>query len=79
MKKLNLKKKKITCPLCQGTTFRKRTTTYPMRMLDGRQVNVERVPVHECKGCDHLVPTPAGADKINRCMMTMTALDFFKI
>lgn len=31
--------KPLSCPQCQGTTFTRKTTTYPMRMLDGRQVN----------------------------------------
>jgi YgiT-type zinc finger domain-containing protein len=66
----------ISCPLCKGLQFRKKCTTYPMRMFDGRQLNIGRVSVHECKKCGHLVPTKAGAAKIDRCFATMAPLFF---
>jgi YgiT-type zinc finger domain-containing protein len=78
MIKKSVKKPKLLCPLCQGSKFKKKTTTYPMRMFDGKQVNVGSVPVQECQACHHLVPTKAGAEKINRCMATMTSV-LFKI
>lgn len=79
MNKSNTKKNnaKLFCPLCQGSKFKTKITTYPLRMFDGKQVNIGRVPVYECSNCQHLVPTKTGADKINRCMETMASL-FFK-
>lgn len=68
------KPKNLACPLCQGTRFKNKITTYPMRTLDGRQINIGRVAVQECQNCNHLIPTKAGSAKIERCMMTMADL-----
>jgi YgiT-type zinc finger domain-containing protein len=68
--------KQQSCPLCQGTTFKKKITTYPLRTFDGRQINIGRVAVQECDHCHHLIPTKAGSEKISRCMTTMTQLLF---
>jgi YgiT-type zinc finger domain-containing protein len=68
--------KPLSCPQCQGTTFTTKTTTYPMRMPDGRQVNVGRVAVQECAHCHHLIPTKAGSDKISRSMAAVAQLFF---
>ena len=68
------KPKPVSCPLCQGTTFKKKITTYPMQMFDGRQINIGRVSVQECENCHHLVPTKAGSEKISRCMGTIAAM-----
>ena len=68
------KPKQVSCPLCQGTTFKKNITTYPMQMFDGRQINIGRVSVQECENCHHLVPTEAGSEKISRCMATIAAM-----
>ena len=66
----------LSCPLCQGTTFTKKLTTYPLRTVDGRQIIIGRVAVRECDNCHHLIPTKAGSEKISRCMATMTQLLF---
>ncbi len=70
------KPKNQACPLCQGTTFKTKITTYPMQTFDGRQINIGRVSVQECENCYHLIPTKAGSEKINRCMATMASLFF---
>jgi len=62
------------CPLCQGTTFKKKIATYPMRTFDGRQINIGRVAVQECQNCQHLIPTKAGSAKITRAMAAMAQL-----
>jgi hypothetical protein len=36
--------------------------------LEGKQVNVGRVALHECRTCGHLVPTPAGQAKVTRAI-----------
>jgi YgiT-type zinc finger domain-containing protein len=71
MKLKTIKDQKFTCPSCHGSKFTKKSTTYPVRMFDGKQVNIGRVSAHECNKCQHLVPTKAGAEKIDRCMATM--------
>jgi len=70
------KPKPLSCPLCQGTTFTRKITTYPMRTFDGRQINIGRVAVQECDQCHHLIPTKAGEQKISRCMATITHVLF---
>jgi hypothetical protein len=57
------------CQLCGGTHLARKITTYPVRLsspLEGKQINVGRVALHECVSCGHLMPTPAGQAKINR-------------
>jgi YgiT-type zinc finger domain-containing protein len=76
MKQNSVKKPKLVCPLCQGAKFQKKNTTYPLRMFDGKQINVGRVSVSECSKCQHLIPTKAGAEKIDRCMATMATVLF---
>jgi YgiT-type zinc finger domain-containing protein len=68
------KTQRLSCPLCQGTTFQRKITTYPMRTFDGRQINIGRVAVQECDHCHYLIPTKAGCEKISRCMETMAQL-----
>lgn len=68
------KPEQLSCPLCQGAQFTRKITTYPLRILDGRQINIGRVAVQECENCHHLIPTKAGSEKINRCMATMAHL-----
>src|ERR1700680_3983231 len=44
-------------------------TTYPVQLsgpLEGKQVHVGRVALHECLTCGHLMPTPAGQAKVDR-------------
>lgn len=76
MKTLKKKPAEMSCPLCKGIQFKKKCTTYPMRMFDGRQVNIGRVSVYECQQCNHLIPTKAGAKKIDRCFAAMAPLFF---
>jgi hypothetical protein len=47
-----------------------------MRTFDGRQINIGRVSVQECDNCQHLIPTKAGSEKINRCMAATAHLLF---
>ena len=72
----SVKLKPLSCPQCQGTTFTRKTTTYPIRIPDGRQLNVGRVAVHECANCHHLIPTKAGSEKYSRAMVAMAQLFF---
>ena len=46
-----------------------RIATYPVRLtgpLEGKQINVGRVALYECRACGHLMPTPAGQAKVAR-------------
>jgi hypothetical protein len=57
------------CERCAGTELVRRIATYPVRLtgqLEGKQINVGRVALHECQTCGHLVPTPAGQAKVAR-------------
>jgi YgiT-type zinc finger domain-containing protein len=65
-----------SCPLCHGTTFKKKITTYPVRTFDRRQINIGRVAVQECVSCHHLNPTIAGREKIDRSMASVAQLFF---
>ena len=38
----------------------------PTGPLEGKEVHVGRVALHECQNCGHLMPTPAGQAKVNR-------------
>jgi hypothetical protein len=66
------KKKSIkptTCPACGGVDLVRKITTYPVLLsgpLEGKQIHVGRVAVHECLTCGHLMPTPAGQAKVDR-------------
>ena len=61
--------KPAVCEACQGTDLVRRIATYPVRLtgpLEGKQVHVGRVALHQCQTCGHLMPTPAGQAKVNR-------------
>lgn len=61
--------KPTQCQLCGGTHLVRKITTYPVRLsspLEGKQIHVGRVALHECVSCGHLMPTPAGQAKVNR-------------
>ena len=52
---------------CAGTDLVRRITTYPVQLagpLEGKEVHVDRVALHECMTCGHLMPTPAGQAKV---------------
>jgi len=58
------------CEYCAGPLVR-RITTYPVQLvgpLEGKRVDVGRVALHECRTCGHLMPTPAGRAKVDRCV-----------
>ena len=62
--------KPANCQLCGGTDLVRKITTYPVVLagsLAGKQINVGRVALHECVTCGHLMPTPAGQAKVERC------------
>ena len=61
-------------PALPRHNVQKKITTYPMQMVDGRQINIGRVSVQECENCHHLVPTKAGSEKISRCMGSIAAM-----
>jgi len=74
------KAKPLTCTNCAGTALVRRITTYPVRLtspaqLIGKEIHVNRVALHECQSCGHLMPTPAGQAKVARCVQQ--GLDFF--
>lgn len=57
------------CEVRAGTEVVRRITTYPVRLnglLEGKQIHVGRVALHECQTCGHLMPTPAGEAKVAR-------------
>jgi hypothetical protein len=61
--------KPAACEVCAGTVLVRRITTYPVRLtgrLEGKQIHVGRVALHECQTCGHLMPTPAGQAKVAR-------------
>lgn len=61
--------KPAECAACAGTDLVRRITTYPVRLtgrLEGKEIHVGRVALHECQGCGHLMPTPAGKAKVDR-------------
>ena len=61
--------KPLACEVCGGTELARRIATYPVRLtgrLEGKQINVGRVALHDCRACGHLMPTPAGQAKIDR-------------
>ena len=52
-----------------GVDLIRKITTYPVLLsgpLEGKQVHVGRVALHECLTCGHLMPTPAGQAKVDR-------------
>jgi hypothetical protein len=61
--------KPAACEVCAGTELVRRITTYPVRLtgpLEGKQIHVGRVALHECQTCRHLMPTPAEQAKVAR-------------
>jgi hypothetical protein len=53
--------KPAACEVCAGTELVRRITTYAVRLtgpLEGKQIHVGRVALHECQTCEHLMPTP---------------------
>jgi len=59
----------VACSQCAGTDLMRRITTYPVYLtgpLEGKQINVGRVALHECLTCGHLMPTRAGQAKVDR-------------
>jgi hypothetical protein len=64
---------KPICTTCAGTALIRRITTYPVRLtgpapLTSKEIHVHRVALHECQLCGHLMPTPAGKAKVERCV-----------
>jgi hypothetical protein len=52
--------KPVKCQLCEGTDLVRKITTYPVVLsgrLEGKQINVGRVALHECLTCGYLMPT----------------------
>jgi hypothetical protein len=62
-----------TCQNCASTHLKRRSTTYPVQ-LAGRQINVQRVMLHECADCGFLMPTSEGQEKIQRCIQTLSQI-----
>ena len=62
-----------TCQQCGARNLKRRSTTFPL-ILPGQQINVARVQVDECSQCGHLMPTPAGQDKLQRCLHVFTGM-----
>jgi hypothetical protein len=65
--------KPVACANCAGTALMRRITTYPVRLtapdrLAGKEIQVGRVALYECQSCGHLMPTPAGQAKVERCV-----------
>lgn len=66
-------RKPTACTNCAATALVRRITTYPVRLtgpapLTGKEIHVHRVALHECQACGHLMPTPAGQAKVERCV-----------
>ena len=73
MGRTTAKAKPLTCTNCAGTALVRRITTYPVRLtspaqLIGKEIHVHRVALHECQSWRHLMPTPAGQTKAERCV-----------
>lgn len=61
--------KPAPCSRCGGAELVRKITTYPVLLtgpLEGKQIHVSRVALHECLTCGHLMPTPAGQAKVDR-------------
>ena len=46
----------------------RKITTYPVVLsgpLEGKQIHVGRVALHQCLSCGHQMPTPAGQAKVD--------------
>jgi YgiT-type zinc finger domain-containing protein len=62
-----------TCQNCGSRALKRRSTIYPL-LLAGKQINVARVKLHECSDCGHLMPTPEGQDKLDRCVQVFVGM-----
>ena len=66
------------CPVCAGTALVRRVTTYPVVLaapaVRGKQIHVNRVALHQCESCGHLMPTRAGQAKVDRLVTRSTQL-----
>lgn len=65
--------KPSACLRCQAATLTRRITTYPVRLtspekIAGKEIQVGRVALYQCEACGHLMPTPAGQAKVDRCV-----------
>ena len=62
------------CTQCASTQLTRRIAAYPVRLtapekLAGKEIHVGRVALYECDACGHLMPTPAGQAKVDRCVL----------
>jgi hypothetical protein len=61
--------KPAACGSCASRHLARRITTYPVKRvgpLEGKEIHVGRVALHQCQACGHLRPTPAGHAKVER-------------
>jgi len=68
--------KPSACFRCSATSLTRRITVYPVYLtapekVAGKIIQVGRVALYECDSCGHLMPTPAGQAKVNRCVQRM--------
>lgn len=75
MKTIKNKKSKNLCANCGGQNLKTHLATYPVK-IGPKQLNVGRVSVRECLGCNTMSPTKAGQEKIERCTMSFMSLLF---
>jgi len=57
------------CQLCGSTDLVRKIATYPVALsgpLEGKQIHVGRVALHECLTSGHLMPTRSGQAKVDR-------------
>jgi hypothetical protein len=60
-----------TCKKCASTSLKRTVTTYPVHLtgkLAGKRIDVYRVELDQCRKCGHLMPTPEGQSKVERCV-----------
>ena len=74
------KNKPGVCEKCGGVALIRKITTFPVRLtvpgrLEEKEIHVQRVALYECQTCGHLMPTPAGLAKLDRCLQR--CLDLF--
>ena len=65
------------CGSCGGTDLVRRITTYPVMLtgkLEGKEIDVGRVPLYQCRTCGHLMPTAAGQAKVDHMIEQGTEL-----
>lgn len=62
------------CSACGGSSFKEKTTTFPLNLPSGKTMNVARVQVQECVECGELIPTYDGKLKLARCIEAFYAL-----